>query len=653
MKFQEINHQMTSVRISFIYNGESYEILAKTEEYMKDIFKRFLSKLNKNIENPYYLYDGTAINEELKLGEISKNNTEIGILVGSNEPDEPEGIKYSKDIICPECGENCIIMFNDYKIDISNCKNNHSFNYILFDKFKETQKIDESKIICNDCKNVNKLNSSENKFYQCCACSKSICPICQYKNHKDHITIDYDSKKYFCNLHGEKYNLYCKDCNMNLCDICNHDESHEIILLKTLMKDKKEILEINEKLKEKIDLLKNEINEIIERFKKVLNELELYYDITNNTIKNFDIKYKNYQSLTNMININESDIKIINNIYQVINENLIENKIKFINNIYQNFITKNNEIIIEYKVEAKDEKLKIFGEDFVKINKLNYEMLINNKKYELNSYLNIKDFEIKNNKIEIKLKEINNVTNLYKMFYNCSSLLSLKNISKFNINNITNLSVMFDGCSSLESLPDISKWNTDKVTDISFMFNKCSSLKSLPDISKWNTNNINNMRCLFQGCSSLKSLPDISKWNTENVSDLGLLFNKCSSLKSLPDISNWNIDKISDMSAMFSECSSLISLPDISKWNTKNVKIMKYLFYDCSSLKSLPNISKWNTENVTDMSYMFNKCKNLISLPDFTKMNLSNLINDEKMFDGCTSLKNKPNLYNKSKCSNQ
>ena len=76
---------------------------------------------------------------------------------------------------------------------------------------------------------------------------------------------------------------------MNLCDICNHDESHEIILLKTLMKDKKEILEINEKLKEKIDLLKNEINEIIERFKKVLNELELYYDITNNTIKNFDI----------------------------------------------------------------------------------------------------------------------------------------------------------------------------------------------------------------------------------------------------------------------------------------------------------------------------------------------------------------------------
>ena len=121
---------MTSVTISFIYNGESIEILANTEEYMKDIFKRFLSELNRDIKTAYYLYDGTVINENLKLGEISKNNTEIRILVGSNEPDEPEEIKYSKDIICPECGENCIIMFNNYTIDIAKCKNNHTINYI-------------------------------------------------------------------------------------------------------------------------------------------------------------------------------------------------------------------------------------------------------------------------------------------------------------------------------------------------------------------------------------------------------------------------------------------------------------------------------------------------------------------------------------------
>ena len=51
---------------------------------------------------------------------------------------------------------------------------------------------------------------------------------------------------------------------------------------------------------------------------------------------------------------------------------------------------------------------------------------------------------------------------------------------------------------------------------MSRLFYKCSSLKSLPDISKWNTNNVNNMSLLFFECSSIKSLPDISKWNKNN-----------------------------------------------------------------------------------------------------------------------------------------
>ena len=52
---------------------------------------------------------------------------------------------------------------------------------------------------------------------------------------------------------------------------------------------------------------------------------------------------------------------------------------------------------------------------------------------------------------------------------------------------------MFYECSTLSSLPDISKWNTDKVTDMSYMFFGCSSLSCLPNISKWDTNNTTNM----------------------------------------------------------------------------------------------------------------------------------------------------------------
>ena len=52
---------------------------------------------------------------------------------------------------------------------------------------------------------------------------------------------------------------------------------------------------------------------------------------------------------------------------------------------------------------------------------------------------------------------------------------------------VTKMSYMFFRCSSLISLPDISKWDTKNVIDMSYMFCKCSSLISLPNISKWDT----------------------------------------------------------------------------------------------------------------------------------------------------------------------
>ena len=71
------------------------------------------------------------------------------------------------------------------------------------------------------------------------------------------------------------------------------------------------------------------------------------------------------------------------------------------------------------------------------------------------------------------------------------------------------MSFIFKGCeslSSLLSLPDISKWNINIVTDINSIFYNCTKLISLPDISKWNTNNVINLSFIFSGCESLLSL---------------------------------------------------------------------------------------------------------------------------------------------------
>ena len=111
-------------------------------------------------------------------------------------------IKKSKYVICPDCGENCLIDIKDYKIYLSQCDKGHS-TILSLDEYPSTQKIDESKIICNKC-NKNKTQTYKNQFYKCGNCNINLCPLCKANHNNKHIIIDYDSKNYLCNKHGER-----------------------------------------------------------------------------------------------------------------------------------------------------------------------------------------------------------------------------------------------------------------------------------------------------------------------------------------------------------------------------------------------------------------------------------------------------------------
>ena len=160
----------------------------------------------------------------------------------------------------------------------------------------------------------------------------------------------------------------------------------------------------------------------------------------------------------------------------------------------------NNEINIIYNVSKTDDKIKIFGKEFVKNNKNKCKIIFENKEYDLQEEFKLKNYE--KEKIEIKLKIFKNVNNISYMFYECSSLSSLADISKWNISNVTDISHMLYQCSKLKYLPDISKLNTFNVNNMSYIFYECSSLSSLPDISKWNISNVNNMSDMFYNCFS-------------------------------------------------------------------------------------------------------------------------------------------------------
>ena len=199
------------------------------------------------------------------------------------------------------------------------------------------------------------------------------------------------------------------------------------------------------------------------------------------------------------------------------------------------------------------------------------------------------------------------VTNMERMFSDCSSLTSL-DLSGFNTSKVTNMGYMLSNCYSLTNL-NLSSFNTSKVTNILQMFSYCESLTSL-DLSSFNTSNVTNMYGMFEYCSTLTSL-DLSGFNTSNVTNMYGMFSNCQSLTSL-DLSGFNTSKVTDMSDMFFNCSSLTSI-DLNSFNTSKVTDMYEMFRGCSSLTSLA-LSSFNTSKVTRIYNMFDDCTSINNL---------------------------------------
>ena len=73
---------------------------------------------------------------------------------------------------------------------------------------------------------------------------------------------------------------------------------------------------------------------------------------------------------------------------------------------------------IVYNINEEDKKfenINIFGSEFVKYNKNICKMIIDNKEYEIKEKYNIENYN--NNELKIKLKGIDNITNMSCMFY--------------------------------------------------------------------------------------------------------------------------------------------------------------------------------------------------------------------------------------------
>ena len=250
-------------------------------------------------------------------------------------------------------------------------------------------------------------------------------------------------------------------------------------------------------------------------------------------------------------------------------------------------------------------------------------------------------------RIDLKMLDTQNVTNMSSMFYDCSGLTSL-DLTSLDTQNVTDMGSMFFGCSGLTGL-DLTPLDTQNVTDMSYMFSSCSGLTGL-DLTPLNTQNVTYMSYMFSRCSGLTSL-DLTPLDTHKVKYMGSMFLGCSGLTSL-NLTSLNTQNVTRMDGMFYRCSNLVKL-DLSSFDTSNVTTMggssKYdgnsfssygqsgMFENCSSLASL--IIPFNTSHVTDFGMMFKGCDALTTL-DISTFDTTAAKNMSSMFDGCKKLTN-------------
>lgn len=377
---------------------------------------------------------------ELIFNEIAneddKKSNQMNILVNEvNKENLSSSIIKSKEVICPKCNENSKIHLDEYQISMK-CKNGHFIENLSFVEYEKTQNYDISNIYCELYKVVNKSNTFNNIFYRCISCKIKLFPICPKKHDNSHNIINYDQKGSICENHNDNYNYnsYCQNCIINLCKFCdkNHN-SHEILSYGKLISDINDVRIKNDELKKIIKEFKNDIETIINLLNKVIENIEQYYNIINSITNNYNYKKINYEILHNIQKIYNYDMK--KNLRNIIKDTNIQNKFKNFLDIYNKIINKDkNKINIIYKIEDSKKDVKIFSDEFVKNNKSFCKIINGGNEYDLKSEFNLNYSQKARNRniLKIKLKGIKNIASALQMFWECSSLLSLPDISEWN-----------------------------------------------------------------------------------------------------------------------------------------------------------------------------------------------------------------------------
>ena len=332
--------------VHFVYEKKTIDIQFLTNNDLINIFQKFATKVNPKFKETDFdfFYNGVKLTKDLKdLNEsIFEDKKEIIICAE----------KKSKFVKCPICVyNNCMIDIDNYVINFYGCKYNH-IDCKVFKSYPDTQKIDQSKILCDNigCDDNNQSNDPDD-FYKWVTCTKSLkhtqyyCNLHSKEHDKNikprHFQVKYEERNYYCDNHEKKLTKYCFKCRKNLCNNClNEHNGHQIkdyISISPNIKDFKDSLA---KIKGKIQDLKIIIDYIKKNYlDRPIIIYENYCEILNDVIEKYE-KYnaelKNYAILKNFLNLKIANKNIMDDLDKIINETNYQNKTNILIDIFLN-----------------------------------------------------------------------------------------------------------------------------------------------------------------------------------------------------------------------------------------------------------------------------------------------------------------------------
>ena len=610
-----------------IINPSSYQNLMKQIKLgfknLPENFKIFFfDKKNKEIEleneKQYNL-----INDILIIREIATNLLEKSIYEKNYEIlPESSQIKLDEKYNCVSCSE---IIKNEKPYCCPQCQN--IFHEKCLKDWEQKCKLQNKILSCPNCRNESPM---ENWI-----------KILHHGNHRESdanliksindYKLDINMNKNIMNIKDKKI----KELKDNIIKQNELIKKYEIYIDKTIGIFKKLLddiysmhtllkLENNKKLDDMINkftLNKNnlEINDISiiinEEFEKIKNNIVNNIQTDDKIFINNDNNIANKDSIENDINKNnekENIIKSDENINISINKNIIniekiiDNNLKLINeSIIENVNNESNKIKLIYFAKSND-YYNLFGDEFVRNNLDNIELIINGKKDLL-----FNKFELKkgDNIIELTIKK--KLTNLSHMLYKCDSLKNIDGLKYLDVSEVKDFSHMFQSCSSLSDITSLENWDVSNGTNFKSMFCGCSPLKDIKPLQKWNISKAVNLSCIFDGCSSLSDISSLQNWDVSNCNDFSSMFSNCSSLSDISPLQNWNVSNSQNFEYMFYNCFILKDLKPLSNWNVSKCKNFSYMFSGCELLSEIKDLQNWTVNKSSNFSYMFYGCPSL------------------------------------------